>query len=142
MPVVEPLSRENLSFCLGALNTDQRIPCSLGLIEILDGNPEVPSLKQVAAVKGVGIGSTMIDRAFELLVQRRLDQYPDANLSDNLAHKLARSASFQSIKHSFGMRAGIQIAYKLQLYKLGLGIGQDFSYPELGIEGGKMSFLK
>jgi hypothetical protein len=34
--------------------------CSLGLIEILDGNPEAPALKQVAAVKGVGIGSTMI----------------------------------------------------------------------------------
>jgi hypothetical protein len=99
-------------------------------------------LKQVAAVKGVGIGSTMIDRAFELLVQRRLDEYPDANLPDDLAHKLARGSSFQSIKHSFGMRAGTQTAYKLPLYRLGLGISHDFSHPELGIEAGKMSFLK
>jgi hypothetical protein len=97
-------------------------------------------LKQVAAVKGVGIDSAMIDRAFELLVQRRLDQYQDANLSDDLANKLARSASFQSIKHNFGMRAGIQVAYKLPLYKLGLGVSQDFSNPELGIEGGIYAF--
>ena len=109
---------------------------------MLDGSLEAPALKQVAAVKGVGIGSTMIDRAFELLVQKRLNQCPDANLSDDLAHKLARSPSFQSIKHNFGMRAGTQVAYKLPLYKLGIGVSEDFSNPKLGIEAGKMSFLR
>ena len=123
------------------MNADLTL-CSLGLIEILDGNPEAPALKQVAAVKGVGIGSTMIDRAFELLVKKRLDHHPGANLPDDLAHKLARGSSFQSIKHSFGMRAGTQEMYKFSLDRLGLGISHDFSYPELGIEAGKISFLK
>jgi hypothetical protein len=40
------------------------------------------------------------------------------------------------------MRTGTQVAYKLPLYKLGLGVSQDFSHPELGIEAEKMSFLK
>jgi hypothetical protein len=123
------------------MNADLKI-CSLGLVEILDGNPEAPALKQVAAVKGVGIGSTMIDRAFELLVQRRLDEHLDANLPDDLAYKLARGSSFQSIKHNFGIRAAAQEAYKLPLDRLGLGISNTFSHPELGIEGGKMSFLR
>jgi hypothetical protein len=112
------------------------------LIEILDGNAEAPALKQVAAVKGVGIGSTMIDRAFELLVQRRLDEHPDANLPDDLAHKLARGASFQSIKHNFGTRAATQTSYKIPLDRLGLGISHEFSYLELGIEAGKIGFSK
>jgi hypothetical protein len=64
------------------LNTLQSWPN--GLIEVLNGNPEVPALKQVAIVKGV------IDRAFELLLQRRLDQYPDAKFSDDLANGLAK----------------------------------------------------
>jgi hypothetical protein len=93
-------------------------------------------LKQVAAVKGV------IDRAFELLLQRRLDQYPDAKFSDDLANGLAKNAFFQSVKHNFGMKAGTQVAYKLPLCKLGLGVNQYFSHPELGIEAGKMCFLK
>lgn len=108
----------------------------------MDGNPEAPALKQVAAVKGVGIGSTMIDRAFELLVQRRLDEYPDANLPDDLAHKLARSTSFQLLKHNFGTRAATQTSYKIPLDRLGLGISHELSYPELGIESGKIGFLK
>lgn len=84
----------------------------------------------------------MIDRAFQLLVQRRLDEYPDANLPEDLALKLARGPSFQSIKHNFGTRAATQVAYKLPLDRLGLGISHELSCPRLGIEAGKMRFLK
>jgi hypothetical protein len=108
----------------------------------LEANPEQPALKQVAAVKGVGIGSTMIDRAFEILVQKRLDAQIDQPLPDDLAHKLARGSSFQSIKHNFGTRAATQAAYKLPLDRLGLGISPNFSQPGLRIEAGKMQFSR
>jgi len=84
----------------------------------------------------------MIDRAFELLVQKRLDEYPDANLPEDLALKLAQGSSFQSIKHNFGSRAATQVAYKLPLDRLGLGINYELYYPKLVIEAGKMSFLR
>jgi hypothetical protein len=115
---------------------------SLGLIEVVDPDPDRPSLKQVAEVKGVGIGSTMIDRAFELLVQRRLDEHPEIDLPENLAYKLARSSSFQSIKHNFGTRSGDHPVYIMRLDKLGLDISQEVTYPELSIERGKMRFSK
>lgn len=115
----------------------------LGLIEVFDPDPEKAALKQVAAVKGVGIGSTMIDRAFERLVQKRIDSQPDADsLPDELAHKLARGTSFLSIKHNFGTRAATQQIYKLPLDRLGLGISPDFEHAGLRIEEGKMQFTK
>lgn len=114
----------------------------LGLIEVHDANPKQPLLKQVAAVKGVGVGSTMIDRAFEALVQRKLNAHPDAMLPKELAHKIARGASFQSIKHNFGTRAATQEVYKLALDRLGLGISPQFEHLGLDITSGKMQFLR
>jgi hypothetical protein len=40
----------------------------LGLVEVHDPSPELPILKQVAQVSGVGVGSTMIDAQFRELV--------------------------------------------------------------------------
>lgn len=40
----------------------------LGLVEVHDPSPELPVLKQVAQVSGVGVGSTMIDVEFRELV--------------------------------------------------------------------------
>lgn len=114
----------------------------LGLIEVHDANPAQPLLKQVAAVKGIGIGSTMIDRAFEALVQERLDRHREVELPKELAHYLAIGSSFQSIKHNFGTRAATQDVYKLALDRLGLGISPQFDHPGLGIESGKMQFSR
>jgi len=114
----------------------------LGLIEVHDANPKLPLLKQVAAVKGIGIGSTMIDRAFEAFVQWKLDAHPDAMLPKELAHKIARGTSFQSIKHNFGTRAATQEVYKLALDRLGLGISPQFEHTGLKISSGKMQFLR
>jgi hypothetical protein len=116
----------------------------LGLIEVVDSDPHLPSLKQVNAVKGVGIGSTMIDRAFQQLVQRRLDNHPDAQvaLPRNLAFKLSRSTTFRSIKHKFGTESGDHPEYKVALDRLGLGISQEFSHPGVRIERGRMIFSR
>lgn len=118
------------------------VTVSLGLIEVLDPDARNPALRQVAAVKGVGIGSTMIDRAFELLVQRRLDTHMDHNLPEDLAQKVARSSSFQSIKHKFGIPAAEKNIYTLPLDRLGLGISPDFTHAQLRIRRGKMQFSK
>ena len=116
----------------------------LGLIEVVDSDPNLPSLKQVNAVKGVGIGSTMIDRAFQQLVQRRLDNNPDAQivLPRNLAFKLSRSTAFRSIKHNFGTASGDHPEFKLALDRLGLGISREYSHPGVRIEQGRMIFSK
>ncbi|RDW63374.1 hypothetical protein BP6252_10919 [Coleophoma cylindrospora] len=106
----------------------------LGLVQIFDA--KVPSLKQLAAVSGVGIGSTMIDTAFQLLVRQRMEAYPDI-LPPETAYKLAESATFQSIKHNFGTAYADQAQYKI-----GLNMGQDLTHPGLRIERGKMLFSR
>ncbi|KAF4625520.1 hypothetical protein G7Y89_g12649 [Cudoniella acicularis] len=113
----------------------------LGLVQV--ENAKLPTLKQVNAVSGVGIGSTLIDNSFELLVQARLDSHPDGNtLSQNLARKIARSTQFQSFKHKFGSAVGDFPEYKFKLDILGLNISQNFSHPGLGIERGRIIFSK
>jgi hypothetical protein len=116
----------------------------LGLLEVIDSNPNLPSLKQVAAVKGVGIGSTMIDRAFQNAVQRRLNNNPDALsiLPQNLALKLARGPAFRAVKHNFGTGLGDQPEYRFSLHTLGLGITQDYNHPGLRVERGRMVFSR
>lgn len=115
-PQVSLATRDVILICdAGGGTTD------LGLIEILNADANKPTLKQVNAVKGIGIGSTMIDRAFERLVEDRLEEEKHA-LPDDFARKLARGGSFQSIKHNFGTRMTAHDTYKLPLHKLGLGI--------------------
>lgn len=107
----------------------------LGLVEIVKTDPGVPDLRQVAEVNGVGIGSTMIDRAFQVLVQSRIDQYPGVNLPDNLAFTLSSSQAFRSIKHNFGSVAGDQ-----QTFYLPIDVDRDFSHAGLSIGRGRMAF--
>jgi hypothetical protein len=115
----------------------------LGLLEVVDANPSLPYLKQVAAVKGVGIGSTMIDRAFQNAIQRRLNNNPDvqSTLPRNLALKLARSTAFRAVKHNFGTGLD-QPEYRFALDRLGVGMNQDFSHAGLRVERGRMIFSK
>lgn len=114
----------------------------LGLIQVVDQNPNIPALNQVAAVQGVGIGSTMIDRAFESLIQRRLNNNPDVQrlLPPNLARKMARSPTFRAIKHNFG--SGLdQQEYKFALYKFAQdrpGVPSDYKHPGCRIDKGRL----
>jgi molecular chaperone DnaK (HSP70) len=109
----------------------------LGLVEIVQADPGVPTLRQVAAVQGVGIGSTVIDRAFQALVQNRIDQHPDVRLPDNIAFTLSRSQSFRTIKHNFGTAAADQATFYLPI-----DVNRDFNHPGLGIDRGRMAFPK
>jgi hypothetical protein len=85
----------------------------------------------------------MIDRDFELLVQTRLNMYSDHTLPEDFAQKLARSQSFQSIKHCFGDKAAIQNNYILPIESLPrLGITPNFTHAGLNINAGKMLFSK
>jgi hypothetical protein len=115
----------------------------LGLLEVVDANPDLPGLKQVAAVKGVGIGSTMIDRAFQNAVQRRLNNNPDiqSTLPRNLPSKLSRSTAFRAVKHNFGTGSD-HPEFKFALDRLGLGISQDFNHAGLRVERGRMVFSR
>ena len=85
----------------------------------------------------------MIDNAFETLIHTRLSLHPSSTtLPSSLAHKMARSTQFQSFKHKFGSPSGDVDEYVFKLDVLGLGIGQGASFPELGIEWGRIRFGK
>jgi hypothetical protein len=113
----------------------------LGLIEIEDAT--IPRLSQVDAVSGVGIGSTMIDGAFQELVQRRLQKHPDGySFPPELPRKLSKSTQFQSIKHKFGSPAANLPEFPIKLDILGLNISQACTSPGLGIDKGRMRFSK
>lgn len=137
-PAVRLVNGEVILVCdAGGGTTD------LGLLEVVDANPNLPCLKQVAAVKGVGIGSTMIDRAFQNAVQRRLNNNPDiqSTLPRNLPLKLARSTAFRAVKHNFGTGLD-QPEYRFALDRLGLGINQDLNHAGLRVERGRMIFSR
>lgn len=78
----------------------------LGLIEIISTDSQAPKLKQISGVSGIGIGSTLIDLAFKQLVQDRLDCYPELELPDDLAERLAKGEQFLKQKHLFGPATG------------------------------------
>lgn len=111
----------------------------LGLIQVQNADRDRPTLKQVNAVRGIGIGSTMIDLAFELYIKSRLETSERSqSLPDTFAPKVARSQAFLTIKHNFGIKAMEHETYKLPLHKLDLGIGKDYTDQVAGIEGGVM----
>ncbi len=86
----------------------------------------------------------MIDRSFQMLVQKRLNNNPDAqvHLPRNLASKLARSNAFRAVKHNFGSSLVDQQEYKFALDRLGLGINQDYNHSGLQIERGRIKFSR
>jgi hypothetical protein len=112
----------------------------LGLVEVEDPTPELPKLKQVAQVSGVGVGSTMIDVGFRKLVQRRLDTAPGI-LPEGLALALSRSVDFYVAKHSFGTALAFP-EYGLPLYTLNLGISETFTHEGMKIDRGRMHFSR
>jgi len=90
----------------------------LGLIQVEDAS--LPRLRQINAVSGVGIGSTVIDGAFQVLVQKRLDSHPDGySLPQTLPRKMAKSTQFQSVKHKFGSPAADFAEFPFKLDILG-----------------------
>lgn len=110
----------------------------LALMRTCSGDPNYPQMSQVAAVRGVGIGSILIDRAFAQLVAQRLMAYPDVQqrLPRDMALWMAKSHHFRIVKHKFGERVYMQPVFKIQME----GVSHEFNHAGLRIEAGKMHF--
>jgi hypothetical protein len=112
----------------------------LALMEVTSTHSQAPTMTQVTAVCGQNIGSSLIDRAFRDLVERRLAEHPDIMgwLPPNLPAAMSRGHSFRSIKHKFG-----QAIYNLPTLSVeNIGVARDFYHEGLRIEGGKMIFQR
>lgn len=110
----------------------------LALMHITSTDPKFPQMSQVAAVTGVGIGSTLIDRAFVRMVSARLSQFPEVmkQFPDDCAFRMSRSHYFKTVKHKFGEKVYMQPVFKIQMD----GVSYDFSHEQLRIENGRMLF--
>jgi hypothetical protein len=112
----------------------------LALMRITSTDAAFPQMSQVAAVRGIGIGSSLIDRAFVRLVTQRLAANPDAQdrLPADLAVVMARNHHFKTVKHKFGEKVYMQQTFKVQME----GVAYDFNHAGLRVEGGRMLFTK
>ncbi|KAF7554297.1 hypothetical protein G7Z17_g3034 [Cylindrodendrum hubeiense] len=110
----------------------------LALMRIKSNDTASPQMSQVAAVRGVGIGSSLIDRAFIRLVAQRLAEHPDEKLPADFAARISRNHHFKTVKHKFGEKVYMQNNFKIQLE----GVAYDFNHTGLRIEGGRMVFTK
>ncbi|CAG2000479.1 unnamed protein product [Fusarium graminearum] len=110
----------------------------LALMRVESTNFNFPQLSQVTAVSGLGVGSTLIDRAFARLVSQRMAANPDFRLPTDFAARMARSPGFKSVKHKFGEKVYVQPVYKIVME----GVGFDVNHKGLGVEEGRMLFTK
>lgn len=112
----------------------------LALMRVTSVSNSNPQMAQEAAVQGIGIGSSLIDRAFMQLVSKRLAVYPEAHSSmpKDCAARMARSQFFKILKHKFGERAYMQPVFKIQME----GVSFDFNHQGLRIRGGRMLFSR
>ncbi|KAK8144135.1 hypothetical protein G3M48_006267 [Beauveria asiatica] len=110
----------------------------LSLMRVTCTDANHPQMAQLAAVKGIGIGSTLIDRAFVRLVDQRLNTWPDVRdrLPANFAMRMAHGHYFRTVKHKFGEKVYMRPKFKIQME----GVSHDFSHAGLGIENGRMVF--
>lgn len=103
----------------------------LGFVKVRSAKP--PAMEQIQAVRGIGVGSMMIDLGFQQLVQERLEKSPNSDtlfeLPPNLPVKLSQSPFFMEAKHQFGDPAFVHEVSGIQI----LGVRHSFSCPELGI---------
>lgn len=110
----------------------------LALMRVTSNHTSFPQMSQVSAVRGIGIGSALIDRAFARLVAQRLAAYPDAQerLPAEFVARIARNYHFKTVKHKFGEKVYMQKVFKIQLE----GVSYDFSHPGIKVEEGRMLF--
>ncbi|PHH92326.1 hypothetical protein CDD83_7915 [Cordyceps sp. RAO-2017] len=112
----------------------------LALMRVTSTDAAVPQMKQVAAVRGVGIGSTLIDHAFVRLVADRLAAWPDVErlLPADFASRMARSHHFHNVKHKFGESVWMQSVFRIQMD----GVSHAFTHEGLGVENGRLLVTK
>lgn len=110
------------------------------LMQVVEAREPFPTLKQLTQVDGVGIGSTLIDRAFLEMVEDRI--FPFKDLVDQLPpdsiEKLVRSDKFRTTKHKFGENVYNSAVYRLPME----GLGFKFNHEGAGIESGRFLVKK
>lgn len=108
----------------------------LALMRITSTDANFPQMSQVAAVRGIGIGSSLIDRAFARLITDRLLANPDVRdkLPKDLVSAMAMDHHFKTVKHKFGEKVYMQQNFKLPIE----GVAFDFSHIGMGIQGGRL----
>ncbi|KID81718.1 Hsp70 family chaperone [Metarhizium guizhouense ARSEF 977] len=110
----------------------------LSLMRVKSTDPRCPQMTQMAAVKGIGIGSTLIDRGFIRLVDQRLNAWPGVRdlLPANFAVRMSRSHHFRTLKHKFGESVYMQPLFRIPMD----GVSHNFNHSGLGIENGRLVF--
>lgn len=95
-------------------------------------------MSQISQVRGVGIGASLIDRAFITLVASRMASFPDiqSQFPSDLPSRMSRSHQFKTVKHKFGEAAYTQPVYRIAME----GVHHEFSHPGIGVENGRMVF--
>lgn len=110
------------------------------LMQVVEAREPFPTLKQLTQVDGVGIGSTLIDRAFLDLVEDRILPYPELveQLPPDCIEKLVQSEKFKTTKHKFGEKV-----YNASVYKLPMeGMGFKFNHEGARIESGRFKVTR
>ncbi|OTA62065.1 hypothetical protein K449DRAFT_422784 [Hypoxylon sp. EC38] len=108
----------------------------LALMQVVEAREPFPALSQMNQVDGIGIGSTLIDRAFVSMVSNRFSRFPDLlqQLPPDYAERLVKSERYRTTKHKFGERV-----YQSNCYKLILdGVPFNLSHSEARIELGRI----
>ncbi|KID83298.1 Hsp70 family chaperone [Metarhizium guizhouense ARSEF 977] len=110
----------------------------LCLMRVKSTDPKFPQMTQISAVNGVGIGSTLIDRAFVRLVDQRLNAWPEVRnqLPANFAVRMSKSHHFRTLKHKFGEKVYMQPLFKIPMD----GVSHNFNHSGLGVENGRLVF--
>lgn len=110
----------------------------LALMRIKSTNIDYPEMSSMAAVKGVGVGASLIDRAFGRLVAQRLVAFPDiqSRLPHDVPARMCRSHQYKTAKHKFGEKVYTQAEYKMQME----GVSHEMSHEGLRIENGRLVF--
>lgn len=112
----------------------------LGFVKVCSARP--PAMRQIQAVRGIGVGSMMIDLGFQQLVKGRLETHPHPSalfeLPPNLHIKLSQSPFFMTKKHNFGDPTFLQEEYQIAI----LGVRHNFSCEELGINNARLVVTK
>ncbi|UPK98335.1 hypothetical protein LCI18_009270 [Fusarium solani-melongenae] len=108
------------------------------LVQVTKVDNGVPQMSQIAEVSGIGTGSTLIDTAFEGLVEQRLAANPDVptNISSGLASKMMKSERFKTIKHFIGDPSSVYQVHTIAMP----GVSNDFNHQRLRAERGCMLF--
>ena len=110
------------------------------LMQVVEASGPFPTMRQLSQVDGIGIGSTLIDKAFYQLVQQRIDRFsnPHHSLPDDCVESLARSEKFKTTKHKFG-----HSVYSLDVYRLPMeGVAYSCNDEGAGIRGGHLEVTK